>query len=1127
MNGPSHRSVTEKAIRLLAETQNCQSYPIGENNLLEQKNGITDLSQAAGETLYKNSDTDSVEDLEFVDVDAGSGVGRDDPHVHDYDVVNDVAHHSERGYHFTAFQHFIDLGHKGIYDDYDGYSYRHGSASENEYEPGLHTKSDWLIKGEFSSKATLDADLNYYFNDEYVHSPGMKWYRNCSPAVWRYTFNTTGNKYDQILSRYPLAERKGKKDCGIPYSVFTPVDNLGRYWYERFLISGDVRDLGPVMHAIQDACVPHHTSGYMGNWHVKYEDCLENEFETYSSLCNSEVLKLYKLWSNNNDGKKDRITYPESRTWTPNKSWRIDHLITWLACQSHYQYVNDYDGFKNDNWQKDTRFKDNTKPRELLNLAVAMSMLVFDKAKEEYNKGKVLGNKKVTSINVTIYAPKSKASDINLQLRLYNNYCGGSVEFDLPEKENYTQTIGKTKYYIYQKNFDVSSMNINSRKFNLELERCRIKDFEFYYSITYVTADSTSHTYADTFSSGIVTMFADRIDCISLPCTEHRIEEEERSNEVHFKSERIYTKYGTSPCNEETNYSKDVQGICHDDDAWYISHGAGTKENNRNYGAVHKIHRSISLSKKIDCTERSESPCKIYSKGVLETRRFFKYYNKNNEAIGFKIEDIHIGDIDCYNGYLFVPVYKKDDSSTADAQILIFDTKNFDLIHSEVLKKKYEYKFQYHTWCAINPNDGCLYTSDLHISNSFYEDNSPIMAFKINFENLKNKNGTVFETTTPYGIQLKKPDGTDFLMNANTQGGCFDPFDTLYISSGYYNNSASEGVFACKLNRQIENITNEYIKTRAYFIWEEKGRPIQTDAESKKDWQTAKWQIEDALNYGLLSFSKEPRTAVIFLETDNNNASISAVNYSLKDTITFSTQFEKPKGLTYWDLRRDDYRNDNPYSKNPLHILRLTSSKSEQTVYDTYSIDNISITSMESSDHIVNYNPRSLKVQLNPITGKWTIISNDYIPVWNYATDQEAIAAMNAMRNFQQLYIFGNKPSASNKFDLSKAILRLPINQTSSSHLASYIYEYDQSFVGGFDLGDATCNNPLTRRIDENEGYLFYWAIMLINSNKRSQLPESAYNETDVWKIFEFTKNTSKQCIVQEQVNKQYLLWFE
>lgn len=522
MNGSTHENVTKKALLLLSKEKNDNFYAIGESNLLKNANS---LSSNGDDLCKKNSATDHVDDLEFVDVDAGSGIGRDDPHKDEWDVIDDEPHYSYEGFDFTSFQHFIDLGHKGKYDDYDGYSYQHGSACRRGYQSAQQVISrkghgslsdcmdiaEWLSNQSFGS---FDDLVNGWFNDEYVHAPGMKWYKNCSPGVWRYTFCESGSKYNQILSRYPLAQKEGKRGCGIPYSVFTPVDNLGRYWYERFLISGDVLDLGPVMHAIQDACVPHHTSGYLGNWHVEYEDCLDQEFNTYSNDCDSAVLKLYRQWSANSDGVQTKITYPQSINLIPNKSWRIDHLITWLACQSHDQYVNDYNNFCDESWRDGKEFLEKQKPRKLLDLAVAMSMLVFDKAREEYIKEKKYGSNKVDTIHVTIYADKEKSSDINLQMRLFYKECGGSIDLDILES---MPTAKKASSYVYHKDINVSRYNIDEKKFCLELERCKIKNFQFTYIISYKTADNVWHVYADTNSLNKITVFSGEENCVTLP----------------------------------------------------------------------------------------------------------------------------------------------------------------------------------------------------------------------------------------------------------------------------------------------------------------------------------------------------------------------------------------------------------------------------------------------------------------------------------------------------------------------------------------------------------------------------------------------------------------------------------
>jgi hypothetical protein len=234
--------------------------------------------------------TDQYSDLEFVDVE-GTGIfsdARDDPHKDEWDADDDDPHYEFQGRKFTAFNHFIDIkkGH-GTFDDYDGYSYKRGSASRNEYQKmsELIEVTDIPSGVAFmfteSGDMKVDAAINFWFNDEYAHAPGHKWYRRgrCSPALERYSFPEDKGKYNSVdaecKARFPMAEATGHRNRGIPWSVFMPVDNMARYWYSVFLESNNPNHLGQVMHAIQDASVPHHAAGCNGNWHANYELVLE------------------------------------------------------------------------------------------------------------------------------------------------------------------------------------------------------------------------------------------------------------------------------------------------------------------------------------------------------------------------------------------------------------------------------------------------------------------------------------------------------------------------------------------------------------------------------------------------------------------------------------------------------------------------------------------------------------------------------------------------------------------------------------------------------------------------------------------------------------------------------------
>jgi hypothetical protein len=248
MKGKTHRLVTRKAFSLIEEM--CDGIEIGNSEAMET------VAQA-------NSDTDNMLDLEFIDVESR----KDNPHEDGGSGVNDdEARHKKGSRSFTAYNHFIDIKKAdvhgvvpGIFDDYDGYAYRRGSAQYDQHQKGEEAASEFTewAAAEVLDKM-LDAGVMYWHNDQYVHVNGNKWYRGdeCSSSTERYSYYREHGIYDslqaELAARFPTAKNTGQKDHGVPYSVFMPLDNLGRYWYGQFIATGDVIHLGPLMRHLLD-----------------------------------------------------------------------------------------------------------------------------------------------------------------------------------------------------------------------------------------------------------------------------------------------------------------------------------------------------------------------------------------------------------------------------------------------------------------------------------------------------------------------------------------------------------------------------------------------------------------------------------------------------------------------------------------------------------------------------------------------------------------------------------------------------------------------------------------------------------------------------------------------------------
>ena len=374
MKPPSHRIVTEVAFNLLDELKISFAYP-------QQKREIANESEAA----------DYYMDLEFIDVRGrfGSG-GRDNPHEEETWTVDDKPHKKarvlEEDYYFTSFNHYIDIKKgPGLFDDYDGYSYRFGSASRNEYQGIGDAAQDSRVQllskiaREFGVSIKVDQGINWWFNDEYVHAPGQDWYKDCSPSVTRYSFfgdkGIYGSIEEEAKARFPLANSVGKEGMGIPYSIFMPVDNMARFYFNRFLAELKPKYLGPVMHAIQDASIPHHAAGLCGNWHGRYEKELEDRLLVWKNDQRflDDAKSLFSQWWTADDTSHQWLG---SVHWNkvPRINWKIETLVTWIAFNAYNVYDAVYDHFRNG-------YVDNEQSvKELTKKATAMSMLVLCKA---------------------------------------------------------------------------------------------------------------------------------------------------------------------------------------------------------------------------------------------------------------------------------------------------------------------------------------------------------------------------------------------------------------------------------------------------------------------------------------------------------------------------------------------------------------------------------------------------------------------------------------------------------------------------------------------------------------------------------------------------------------------------
>jgi hypothetical protein len=360
MRGRSHKVVTSLAFDLV--------------------HSVTPLSFSRSSTKRWSADADTRNDMELVRVRGILGDrSRDDPHSPSLLAIDDRPSRSTEDIldisafyptlHWTALNHYIDIRKgAGTFDDFDGYSYHRGSAHRGQHEeaiPGVH----------------VDEAIATGLSTSYVHAPGHRWYRRCSKAIRRYS--RFADPYDTVeaeaKARFPRAGSRPGEGRGVPYSVFLPVDNMALFWFSQLGTRDAGQCAGFVLHALQDASVPHHAAGTAGNFHVRWERDQEEEVKGWVAdpEFGQEVRALHAAWAADPSPAPTGLAVGD-HTQRPGVDWRVDMLVTWMALNA-YEAYRDEDGYHNFRKYK----KGRATMRELAVKATAASMLALAKVEGE------------------------------------------------------------------------------------------------------------------------------------------------------------------------------------------------------------------------------------------------------------------------------------------------------------------------------------------------------------------------------------------------------------------------------------------------------------------------------------------------------------------------------------------------------------------------------------------------------------------------------------------------------------------------------------------------------------------------------------------------------------------------
>lgn len=225
----------------------------------------------------------------------------------------------------------------------------------------------------------------------------------------------------------------------------------------------------------------------------------------------------------------------------------------------------------------------------------------------------------------------------------------------------------------------------------------------------------------------------------------------------------MYKYLKTWPSDRENGWSEELNGICHDANNWFFTQNGNLWK----FPITHRLNDKVTGENK--------------EKGILKNR-----YGK------------HLGDCDCHKEYLFVPV-----TGDGNPYIAVFSAKNLAFMTRQRIKRNNNY-FSSLGWCAVNPNDGLLYTSDRHVQDEYYKESaSPIVIYDIDFEAIKKKSTRFLRFRAT--LILRNEKGAALTLE-HMQGGCFDNENHLHINNGYYSGYANSkgGISVFSVPKVIE-----------------------------------------------------------------------------------------------------------------------------------------------------------------------------------------------------------------------------------------------------------------------------------------------------------------------------------
>jgi hypothetical protein len=242
-----------------------------------------------------------------------------------------------------------------------------------------------------------------------------------------------------------------------------------------------------------------------------------------------------------------------------------------------------------------------------------------------------------------------------------------------------------------------------------------------------------------------------------------------------------HTYINNYPKDREPGWSDNLQGVANDESNWFFTQDARLWK----FPVEYDLNRKISLPPFVSYKDIH----KFLPKGV-------HMVGVPDQLDGYN----HFGDLDYYQGYLFAPIYKKGSKKTP--YIIVFRASDLSYVSSAPIKP-------FAGWCAINPLNGLLYTSESEVRT--HGSDYRIYRYEIDFDKLRAKRMDFLKEYTRDRFSLSDEKGNPITLKS-MQGGVFSKTGCFYTVNGYCEDTAGSEtgimVFDSRTGRRISRSKN-------------------------------------------------------------------------------------------------------------------------------------------------------------------------------------------------------------------------------------------------------------------------------------------------------------------------------